>query len=178
MGGLRIAPTYIYRHNSSYIFRIAIPRDISPHLNKKEYRYSLKTGSLSVAKFRARVIVSMIQTLFKDIRRGGRMAELTDKEINQIIRDYIKRWLDNDEKGRAERPPADWDHLHKNEQSLDWLIPEFKQDLAMSDYHHVKDDVEIHQVSKHFTSQAYGYDVTIFLEQFSQEYQLYSTFLI
>ena len=129
MGGLRSAPTYIYRHNSSYIFRIAIPNDITSHLNKKEFRYSLKTGSLGVAKFRARVIVSMIQTLFKDIRRGGRMAELTDKEINQIIRDYIKRWLDDDEKGRAERPPADWDHLHKNEQSLDWLKHILEMDI-------------------------------------------------
>ena len=82
----------------------------------------MRTGSLSVAKFRARVIVSMIQTLFKDIRRGGRIAELTDKEINQIIGDYIKRWLDNDEKGRSERPPVDWDHLHENEISLDWLL--------------------------------------------------------
>jgi len=98
MGCLRSAPTYIYRHNSSYIFRITTPSDIITHINKKEFRYSLRTGSLSVAKFRARVIVSMVQRLFKDIRRGGRMAELTDKEINQLVRDYIKNWLDNDEK--------------------------------------------------------------------------------
>ena len=75
MGCLRSAPTYIYRHNSSYIFRITTPSDIITHINKKEFRYSLRTGSLSVAKFRARVIVSMVQRLFKDIRRGGRMAE-------------------------------------------------------------------------------------------------------
>ena len=55
MGGLRSSPTYIYRHNSSYIFRITTPFDIVPHINKKESRYSLRTGSLSVAKFRARV---------------------------------------------------------------------------------------------------------------------------
>ena len=63
MGGLRSVPTYIYRHNSSYIFRITTPSDIRSYINKKEFRYSLRTGSLSVAKFRARVIVSMIQTL-------------------------------------------------------------------------------------------------------------------
>ena len=69
MGGLRNSPTYIYRHSSSYIFRITTPVDIVPYINKKEFRYSLRTGSLSVAKFRARVIVSMIQMLFKDISR-------------------------------------------------------------------------------------------------------------
>jgi len=69
MGGLRSSPTYIYRHNSSYIFRITTPFDIVPFINKKEFRYSLRTGSLSVAKFRARVIVSMIQTLFRDTSR-------------------------------------------------------------------------------------------------------------
>ena len=112
MGGLRSSPTYIYHHNSSYIFRITTPCDIVSHINKKEFRYSLRTGSLSVAKFRARVIVSMVQRLFKDIRRGGRMAELTDKEINQIIRNYIKRWLENDEKERLTKKPLNDDTLY------------------------------------------------------------------
>ena len=54
MGGLRSSPTYSYRHNSSYIFRITTPFDIIPYINKKEFHYSLRTGSLSVAKFRVR----------------------------------------------------------------------------------------------------------------------------
>ena len=63
MGGLRSSPTYIYRHNSSYIFRITTPFDIVPHINKKEFRYSLRTGSLSVAKFRANLAPLLVKPL-------------------------------------------------------------------------------------------------------------------
>ena len=40
------------------------------------------------------------------------MAELTDKEINQIIRNYIKRWLENDEKERLTKKPLNDDTLY------------------------------------------------------------------
>jgi Domain of unknown function (DUF6538) len=65
--GWSLIVTYIYHHSSSYIFRIAIPSDIIPHFKKTEIRYSLKTGSLSIAKFRSKVIVSKIQRLYDEV---------------------------------------------------------------------------------------------------------------
>lgn len=45
MGGIRSAPTYIYRHTSSYIVRITIPPDIVPAIGKKEFRYPRASAS-------------------------------------------------------------------------------------------------------------------------------------
>lgn len=101
MGGLKSSPTYIYRHHSSYIFRITIPYDIVVYFGKKELRYSLRTGSLRIAKHRSRMIVSMVHWTFKNIRKGGYMSELSEKQINQMIRNYIKDSLDEDEIDRS-----------------------------------------------------------------------------
>ena len=54
MGGIRNSPTYLYQNESGYHFRIAIPYDIRRFLNKTELRRSIHTGTLAIAKQRAR----------------------------------------------------------------------------------------------------------------------------
>ena len=70
------------------------------------------------------------------------MAELTDKAINKMIRDYIKGCFDNDEKERQTGKPLNDDTLFGEQEKLDWFLPEFKQDLAFSEYHYAKDDAK------------------------------------
>jgi hypothetical protein len=78
-------PTYLYFHPSSYIFRIRVPRDIIPHLGKTEIRRSVKTLSRTLAIQRGIRMYTRTQSIFKWLRRGGRMAELSKREINAMF---------------------------------------------------------------------------------------------
>ena len=57
-------PTYIYQSPSGYIFRIRVPHALREHIGKTEFRYSLCTGALRVAKHRARCLASYIHEIF------------------------------------------------------------------------------------------------------------------
>lgn len=92
-------PAHMYPSPSGYIFRLRIPHDIKPLVGKVEFRYSLRTGALRIAKHRARCITAYIQQLFIQLR--GNMFELTQDQVNQLVRDYIRQTLANDERCRA-----------------------------------------------------------------------------
>ena len=78
-------PTYLYFHPSSYIFRIRVPCDIIPFIGKTEIRRSVKTRSRMKAVQRGIKMYIRTQTIFKDIRRGGFMTELSKSEIDRIL---------------------------------------------------------------------------------------------
>lgn len=103
MGGIRSAPTYLLPHPSGYIFRYAIPKDIRPIIGKSELRYSLQTGILNVAKVRARGMAVHAHGIIQSLRKGTTL-ELTEQQINEIIRDRLKRVLDDDEEIRLGQP--------------------------------------------------------------------------
>jgi hypothetical protein len=56
--------TYLVRTPYSYCFRLAVPSDLQTLIGKKELRYSLKTGYLSVAKRKARYLAGVYQNFF------------------------------------------------------------------------------------------------------------------
>ncbi|NLZ16831.1 MAG: hypothetical protein GX087_03745, partial [Desulfobulbaceae bacterium] len=89
----------MYQSSSGYIFRLRVPVDLKPIVGKGELRYSLRTGSLRVAKLRTRSIAAYIQQLFMRLRSN--MTELTQEQISQLVRQYIRETLSNDEKCRA-----------------------------------------------------------------------------
>ena len=60
---------YIVRNKYSYCFRICVPMDLRPFIGKTELRYSLKTGYLSVAKNRERLMAGLFQECKDQIRR-------------------------------------------------------------------------------------------------------------
>ncbi len=64
MGFSVSTPSYMYLSPSGYIFRLRIPADLKPVVGKCEFRYSLRSGILSVAKLRAQAIASYIKQLF------------------------------------------------------------------------------------------------------------------
>ncbi len=102
MGGIRNSPTYLYQNESGYYFRIVIPCDIRRFFNKSELKCSLRTGTLATAKRRSRAMVSITQSVIKNLRRGGQMSELASREINKMVRDYYYRILDEDKQKRIE----------------------------------------------------------------------------
>ena len=75
---------HIYQHTSGYIFRYCIPADIQPLFQKKELRYSLKTGSLRCAKTRASSMVSFIRSLVDDLRISPPDSIIVNQLTNQI----------------------------------------------------------------------------------------------
>ena len=60
---LRISrsPSYLVKNPFSFCFRINVPKDLQAYVGRKELRYSLKTGYLSDAKHKARIIAGQIQ---------------------------------------------------------------------------------------------------------------------
>lgn len=68
MGLVVSAPSYMYQSPSGYIFRLRIPKDLRSLVGKCEFRYSLRSGALREAKYRARCIASFIQQLFEKVR--------------------------------------------------------------------------------------------------------------
>lgn len=89
----------MYQAPSGYIFRMRVPNDLRQIVGKTEFRYSLRTGSLRVAKPRACSIASFIKELFMRLRSD--MPELTQEQINTIVQQYIRETLSNDERCRA-----------------------------------------------------------------------------
>jgi len=91
--------TYLIRHPSSYLFRMVIPVDIQRKIGKKELRYSLKTGSVADAKPKARLIAGRLQQMFRHLRRNDHwMSELSEHQIDEIIRKYVQDATDEKEK--------------------------------------------------------------------------------
>ncbi len=91
MGLVVSAPTYLYQSPSGYIFRLRIPNDLRRIVGKCEFRYSLRTGALRVAKHRARSIASYIHQLFTRVRSS--MAEFTQEKIQEMVKKYIRETL-------------------------------------------------------------------------------------
>ena len=93
-------PTYLYFHPSSYIFRIRVPCDVIPFFGKTEIRRSVKTRSRPKALQRGIRMFMIMQGVFKGIRKGNYMTELTKTEINNLLDKCLKQALNDDEEYR------------------------------------------------------------------------------
>jgi len=74
-----------------------IPNDLHPYFGKKELRYSLKTGYLDHAKFKARYVAGHVQSIFRLLRKGT-LVNLSDDKIKELVNRYIKdslKWINN-----------------------------------------------------------------------------------
>ncbi len=65
-----MSATYLLQKPSGHFFRYQFPKDIKALVGKSEIRYSLRTGKLSLAKSRARMIAGKIQGIIRNIRKG------------------------------------------------------------------------------------------------------------
>ncbi|MBT8762474.1 site-specific integrase [Desulfohalobiaceae bacterium Ax17] len=105
MSSITKSPSYLIRNSSSYCFRLVIPKDLRPIICKTELRYSLRTGSLSIAKHRARLMASYVHRLFIELRSKKvlflRNQELNKKTINESLKKYFKKVLEEDEEYRV-----------------------------------------------------------------------------
>lgn len=122
------SPNYLSRNSYSYCFRIKIPQDLKAIVTKKELRYSLKTGSLSEAKIKARFMAGQFQLLFKKIRH----MDLTKEQVNNLIKEYKERLFEKydrpvmygqyDEGLSPERQMSREDELQWTSGYKEWLL--------------------------------------------------------
>lgn len=73
----------MYQSPSGYIFRLKIPNDLKGIVGRCEFRYSLQTGSLRIAKQRAQSISSYLHQLFGKLR--SRELELSQDQIVALV---------------------------------------------------------------------------------------------
>ena len=98
-------PSYLMKKSYSYYARIRVPKDLDDYFGcRSELRFSLKTNNITAAKSKARLVAGMVQWVFRNIRNGGKLAVLSDEQIEKLIKDYIKKLLDEDLESRLEYP--------------------------------------------------------------------------
>jgi hypothetical protein len=72
-----------------------VPKDLQPYVGRKELRYSLKTGYLGKAKYKARIIAGQVQRVFKFLRKGNpSFMKLSEKQIQEMIQKYFKKLIE------------------------------------------------------------------------------------
>jgi Domain of unknown function (DUF6538) len=90
MDPLSKSPSYIVRTPYSYCFRMKVPIDIQEWVGKKELRYSRRTGRVGIARKKSRYVAGQVQFIFRVLRRGNLMANLSDDQIKELVSNYIK----------------------------------------------------------------------------------------
>ena len=92
-------PSYLIRNPYSYCFRITIPKDLQLYFGKKELRYSLKTGYLGDAKFKARYLAGNVQQLFTHLRKKKIPVDSETKgKIQSIVSVHLKKATEKQER--------------------------------------------------------------------------------
>ncbi|WP_054033061.1 DUF6538 domain-containing protein [Desulfatitalea tepidiphila] len=97
----------------SYCFRMKVPPDLRPIVQKTELRYSLKTGYLGHAKSQARLMAGLTQKLFTFLRENRDKMKLDSTYINDIIEIFKSISLHNHISGQlaSAETPADLVHV-------------------------------------------------------------------
>jgi len=101
-------------------FRIRVPSDLQPVIRRKEFKCSLKTGSIRDAKRRADKASDFIQSMYANLRKDIFMnkLELTPETIQEIVTGHIKRIMMGEIEDILSRP-LDRDALDEYGQSAD-----------------------------------------------------------
>ncbi len=127
-------PSYVYQTPHSYCFRMRVPADLQPLVNRKEFRYSLKTCYLGIAKSKARFLAGNVQWLFEILRYSGDwMDKLTDDQMQQMINRYIRNKLESLERKRAVEG-IDIRKVMKEDEMLKDFILENQSELVDGSY--------------------------------------------
>ncbi len=84
-----MATTHFYQHTSGYIFRYCVPQDVYGILGQREFRYSLRTGSLRAARERAALLMVRLKSYIMELRAGvDHSLEIIKQELKAIQSAY------------------------------------------------------------------------------------------
>jgi integrase len=121
---------------SGFCFRLTVPRDLMGLVGVREIRYSLHTHQQQEASRTARKLAKKLHELFFRIRDGGGdMAELSGKEIRELIRRWVRSVLRIDERLRViGQKPKDMEMLNLHLECLKEGKENFRQRLILNKY--------------------------------------------
>lgn len=133
-------PQYIERKNNRFYFRRRIPHDVAAMLGKKELRLSLKTGYISNARRQATRLSFHLDRFIFQLREDlPHMQDLTDKQIQQLLDQYLKQSLADSEESRANASkPMSEEDVEDHEDLLSGLAADSRRDLATNNYKRVR----------------------------------------
>lgn len=73
-----------------------VPKDLQRYVGRKELRYSLKTGYLAIAKYKARIMAGQVQRVFKFLRKGNTaFMKLSEKQIQEMVQRYFQKLIES-----------------------------------------------------------------------------------
>jgi hypothetical protein len=136
------SPGYLVKNPYSYCFRMRVPQDLQKIVGRTELRYSLKTGSVGIAKDKARFLAGQVQLIFRFLRKGGTaVSKLSDDQIKALVEQHIKNtleWLDRsfyEEWEEDSSPPfVDARTFHSYVGDLDDIREELIVNLNLGDF--------------------------------------------
>jgi hypothetical protein len=68
---------------------MVVPIDLHRLVGKKELRYSLRTGYIGVAKYKARLMAGQVLYVFKSLRtKAVALSVLSDEKIQKLVSQY------------------------------------------------------------------------------------------
>lgn len=98
-------PSNLLYLETGFYFRLVVPKDLRPQLQKREIRIFLGASKKLEAQRKAGVYSAIIWNMFDAVRRGDkRVDKLTADKIKEIVRKYVEDKLFEDEIERATRP--------------------------------------------------------------------------
>ena len=133
--------SYLIRNPYSYCFRMVVPKNLQKLVGKTELRYSLKTGFLGDAKYKARLLAGQVQRIFKHLREDGlSLSALSDEKIKALIDQFIKDFLVGLESRyfEGELPWNDTSDFNRYVNDLDDIKDGMVEYLGMGDYSSVE----------------------------------------
>ena len=152
-------PSNLLYLETGFYFRLVVPKDLRPQLQKREIRIFLGASKKLEAQRKAGVYSAIIWNMFDAVRRGDkRVDKLTVDKIKEIVRKHVEDRLLEDEIDRATRPTLpgaitihdyigsreqyedEQDPSDANIECLEDWVSSCKLALSKNNYTHVKED--------------------------------------
>lgn len=120
----------LVRIGDTFYFRKAIPRSLTRRLGIREYKRSLKTKSLALARYRCRQASNYLEQFFEFVER---MTELKQEQLLEIANSFFQTLLEegNEKIYCIDNDPSE--SRSENALALEKIISEYKTKLAAGD---------------------------------------------
>jgi integrase len=122
-----------------------VPKDVQQLVGKKELRYSLKTGYVGVARVKAQIIAAQVHQIFACLRKGGKMVDLSDERIRELVQQYLKEYIKGLETRHFDEdsPIVTREDFRSYIRSLDSIKEDIIEYLGIGDYEMVEQSVAV-----------------------------------
>jgi hypothetical protein len=100
---------YLQRRGEWLYFRARVPRELRSVFRRAEVKVALRTRRYDIGKRMVKVLAYKTEELFTTLREN--MAVLSEHQLKQLISDFFRRSLIEDEEARVDPPPSDRSRL-------------------------------------------------------------------